>query len=118
MGSLDAGDNSGAKLLHAISVVKGGCRLNRLARSSVGDMVLCTVRKGGSSLQGGVVRCVVIRQRRALRRSDGRYLYFPGNSAVCVSQRGEMQGTLILGPVSQEASDVWPSISAGTTAVL
>ncbi len=39
-------DNSGAKLLNIISVYSDHGVLNRLPSASVGDIVLCSVRKG------------------------------------------------------------------------
>jgi large subunit ribosomal protein L23e len=51
----------GAKNLYVIAVcgIKG--HLNRLPSASLGDMVLCSVKKGKPELRKKVWQCVVIR---------------------------------------------------------
>ena len=48
---MNCADNSGAKNLYIISVcgIKG--RLNRLPAAAIGDMVLCSVKKGKPELR-------------------------------------------------------------------
>ena len=35
---------------------------------------------------------VIIRQRKAIRRKDGVFIYFEDNAGVIVNQKGEMKG--------------------------
>ena len=37
---------------------------------------------------------VVIRQRKALRRKDGVFIYFEDNAGVIVNNKGEMKGNV------------------------
>lgn len=75
---LNCADNSGAKNLYIISVGGWGCRLNRLPRAAVGDMVLCSVKKGKPELKKTVHPAVLIRQRKSFRRRNGTFIYFEG----------------------------------------
>lgn len=75
---INCADNTGAKNLYIISVMKIKGRLNRLPSAGVGDMVLATVKKGKPELRKKVAPAVVIRQRKAWRRRDGTFLYFEG----------------------------------------
>ena len=40
-----------------------------------------------------VMPAVVIRQRKAIRRKNGEFLYFEDNAGVIVNVKGEMKGT-------------------------
>jgi len=39
-----------------------------------------------------VMPAVVIRQRKAIRRKDGVFIYFEDNAGVIVNNKGEMKG--------------------------
>jgi large subunit ribosomal protein L23e len=77
---MNCADNTGAKNLFVISVTATGARLNRFPRGSVGDMFLCSVKKGKPDLRKKVMPAVIIRQRKAYRRREGYFLYFEGKS--------------------------------------
>ena len=124
-------DNSGARNLYVIAVKGIGARLNRLPAAGVGDMVMCTVKKGKPELRKKVMQGVVVRQSKPWRRSDGQYIYFEDNAGVVrvfleflswrcadhaqiVNPKGEMKGSAITGPVGKEAAELWPvSVSSG-----
>jgi ribosomal protein L14 len=36
--------------------------------------------------------CVIVRQRKSIRRKDGMFLYFEDNAGVIVNEKGEMKG--------------------------
>ena len=38
---------------------------------------------------------VVVRQRKAIRRKDGLFIYFEDNAGVIVNNKGEMKGRFI-----------------------
>ena len=52
---MNCADNTGAKNLYVISVMATGARLNRFPRGSVGDMFLCSVKKGKPDLRKKVL---------------------------------------------------------------
>ena len=61
-----------------IAVTGCGARLNRFPSGSVGDMFLCSVRKGKPELRKKVMPAVIVRQRKAIRRPEGYFIYFEG----------------------------------------
>jgi len=113
---INCADNTGAKNLFIISVkgVKG--RLNALPAAGVGNVVMCSVKKGKPELRKKVLMAVVIRQRKPWRRKDGVHLYFEDNAGVIINAKGEMKGSAITGPVGKECADLFPRVAsaAGT----
>jgi large subunit ribosomal protein L14 len=98
---LAVADNSGARELLIIKVLGGA--LHRYA--SVGDIVVCTVKKAlpnGSVKQGDVVKAVIVRTKAGLRRADGSYIRFDQNAAVLINADKTPKGTRIFGPVARE----------------
>ena len=108
----------GAKNLYTIAVTRFSGGLNRLPAASVGDMILCSVKKGKPELKKKVLQAVVIRQRKPWRRMDGSYVYFEDNAGVIVNNKGEMKGSIITGPVAKECGELWPRIASKAPAVL
>lgn len=106
-------DNSGAKIVQLISVLKIGGTARRYPSAGVGDMINVTVRRGTPERRRQIFRAVVVRQRRPFRRADGTWVQFEDNACVLVSnERGELVGTDIKGPISREAAERWPRIAA------
>ena len=98
---LEVADNSGAKELQVIHV--SGSTGTRTA--SLGDMVICSVKKaipGGTVKKKQIVKVVVVRARKEVRRKDGSYIKFGDNAGVIVSKDGEPIGTRIFGPIARE----------------
>ena len=97
-------DNSGAKRVRCIKVLKGSKR--RYAR--VGDVIVCSVKdaepKGGVK-KGEVVKAVIVRSKRYIKRSDGSHLRFYDNSCVIIDDKQNPKGTRIFGPVAREVRD-------------
>jgi large subunit ribosomal protein L23e len=58
---MNCADNTGAKNLYIIAVCTVGARLNRFPAGSVGDMFLCSVKKGKPELRKKVLQAVIIR---------------------------------------------------------
>ena len=77
---MNCADNTGAKAIYMFAVCMTGSRLNRFPAGSVGDMFLCSVRKGKPELRKKVLPAVIIRQRKAIRRREGHFLYFEGKN--------------------------------------
>ncbi|KAI6015235.1 ribosomal protein L14 domain-containing protein [Pisolithus orientalis] len=109
---LNCADNSGAKSLFLIEPYGFGARLNRLPDAGVGDMVVASVKKGKPELRKKTMPIVVVRQRKSWRRRDGVFLYFEDNAGVIVNNKGDMKGSVIVGPVAKECADLWPRIAA------
>lgn len=108
----------GAKNIYIFAVKKVQACLNRLPAASVGDMVLCTVKKGKPELRKKVLYAVIVRQRKAWRRREGHFIYFQDNAGVIVSNKGEMKGSTILGPIAKECADLWPKLAAAAESVV
>lgn len=106
---LDVADNSGALKLLVIHIE--GSTGKKEAR--LGEIVICSVKKaipGGTVKKKQIVKAVVVRTRKALKRADGSYIRFGGesaNAAVIVTtdnKEGEALpvGTRIFGPIARE----------------
>jgi large subunit ribosomal protein L14 len=98
---MDVADNSGAKELYCIKVLGG----TRRKYASVGDVVVVSVKEAipnSKVKKGEVHKAVVVRTRRAVRRTDGSYIRFDDNSAVLINNQMEPIGTRIFGPVARE----------------
>lgn len=114
---LQCADNSGAKMLKVIGVKGIRGRLNRLPSATLGDVIVCSVVKGKPDLRKKIVLAVPIRQKQIIRRSDGLHVYFSDNAAVLITNKGELRGTQINGPVGREACDLWPKLSSQASSV-
>jgi large subunit ribosomal protein L14 len=56
--------------------------------------------------KGDVVRCVIVRTKKAVRRADGSTLRFDDNACVVINPNNmEPRGTRIFGPVARELRD-------------
>lgn len=101
---LDVADNSGAKSARCIKVLGG----TRRRYAALGDVVVVSVQKclAGSAIKAGsVVKGVVVRTRKAARRSDGSYVKFDRNAIVIIDNDGNPRGTRIFGAVARELRD-------------
>jgi len=97
-------DNSGAKEVLVIRCLGG----SRRRYSSIGDIVVCTVKDattGGQVKKGEVVKAVVVRTVRAVRRENGSYIKFDDNAVVIIKEDNTPKGTRIFGPVARELRD-------------
>ena len=101
---LKAADNSGAREILCIRVMKGSN--NQFA--DIGDVIIGSVKSatpGAAVKKGEVIRAVVVRTKKPIRRPDGSYLRFDDNAAVVITQQNEPRGTRIFGPVARELRD-------------
>ncbi len=105
-------DNSGARMVMVISVKGHKTRLRRQPAAKVGDMVVCSVKKGSPKLRRQIVHAVVIRQKKPYKRADGSWVTFEDNAVVITNETGEPRGSEIRGTVSKEAADAWPRIAS------
>jgi large subunit ribosomal protein L14 len=98
---LDVADNTGAKECMCIKVLGG----SRKRYAGLGDIIVASVKKaipGGEVKPGDVVKGVVVRLKRATRRSDGSYVRFDRNAMVLIDNEKEPRGTRIFGAVARE----------------
>lgn len=106
---LDVADNTGAKTVQCIKVLGGSKR----RYASVGDIIVGVVKtatptcelfkkKKKSDKKKRIVRCVIVRTRKAVRRDDGSYVRFDRNAVVIVTKDGDPVGTRIFGAVARE----------------
>eukprot|EP00658_Telonema_sp_P-2_P008231 TRINITY_DN1308_c0_g1_i12.p1 TRINITY_DN1308_c0_g1~~TRINITY_DN1308_c0_g1_i12.p1 ORF type:complete len:147 (+),score=49.90 TRINITY_DN1308_c0_g1_i12:198-638(+) len=85
---VNCADNTGAKNLYIIAVKDYHGRLNRLPSAGLGDLVMCSVKKGKPELRKKVLMGSIIRQRKSWRRKDGTVLFFEDNAGVIVNPKG------------------------------
>ena len=100
---LDVADNSGARRAAAIGVLG---RNQRYAH--VDDIIKAHIKEAapdGTVKKDDVVDAVVVRTRKAIRRSDGSYLRFDSNAIVIIDKEQNPRGTRIFGPVARELRD-------------
>ena len=109
---LDCVDNTGAKVVQLITVLKKGGVARRYPSAGVGDMIRVTVRRGTPETRRQIYPAVVVRQSRPVRRVDGTWVQFEDNACVITNDRGDVQGSDIKGPISREAAERWPRIAA------
>lgn len=101
---LNVADNSGARSIRVIRVLKGSAG----RYGGVGDVIVCNVRSatpGAQVKKGDVVRAVVVRTKKPIRRPDGSYVRFDDNAAVLINAAREPRGTRVFGPVARELRD-------------
>ena len=104
---LDVADNTGAKVVGCIRVLRGSTRRGGFQRrtASLGDIIVCSVKKampGGMVKRGEVVRCVIVRTAHPIRRTDGSYVRFDRSAAVLIDENNNPRGTRIFGAVARE----------------
>jgi len=113
---VDIADNTGAKRALVIRVLRGStgrCRYTRRT-ASIGDIVVCTVKKAlpNSEFMAGnsrkerqsrrLVKAVMVRTKAPVRRRDGSYVRFDSNAAVIIDEEKNPKGTRIFGAVARE----------------
>ena len=101
---LRAADNSGARELLTIRVLKG----SNAKYAHIGDIIVAAVKSatpGAAVKKGDVVKAVVVRTRQAIRRADGSVMRFDENAAVVLTNNLAPRGTRIFGPVARELRD-------------
>jgi large subunit ribosomal protein L14 len=114
---VDVADNTGAKRAMVINVPRGSTARHgkpRLKRAGVGDIVTVAVKRAlpNSDFSGGNdrkerstrrrARAVVVRTKKATRRTDGSYVRFDSNAVVLLDANNEPRGTRIFGAVARE----------------
>ena len=108
---LRAADNSGARSLLCIRVLKGS--MTRVGH--VGDVIVAAVKSatpGAAVKKGDVGKAVVVRTKQPIKRADGSTLRFDENAAVVLNNNLEPRGTRVFGPIARELRDA-TNVSGG-----
>ncbi len=104
MTRLVVADNSGARSIGVIKVVKQG----KFDAAKIGDIVVASVKTAiprANVKAKEVVRAVIVRQTKPNRRADGSTIRFDDNAAVIINPDLTPRGTRIFGPVARELRD-------------
>ncbi len=97
-------DNSGAKVIQCIRVLGGSKR----RYAGIGDIIVGSVKEAvprKTVKKHEIVKAVVVRQKKALRRSDGSYIRFDDNAVVVLGADKEPRGGRIFGPIAREIKE-------------
>ncbi len=108
---LKVADNSGARELMCIRVLKG----SSAKYANIGDEIIASVKDAvpGAPLprdpknpkKYARVRAVIVRTKQGIRRPDGSYIKFDENAAVIIDDAKNPRGTRVFGPVARELRD-------------
>ena len=91
MAKMDCVDNTGAKVVQLITVLKKGGVARRYPSAGVGDMIRVTVRRGTPETRRQIFNAVIVRQKRPFRRVDGTWVQFEDNACVITNERGDVK---------------------------
>ncbi len=89
---LTVADNTGAKEVMCFKVLGG----SRRRYAGLGDIVVCSVKSviaGSDIKKKAVVQGVIVRTKKATRRSDGSYVRFDNNAIVLIDAEKNPRGT-------------------------
>jgi large subunit ribosomal protein L14 len=98
---LKVADNSGAKMIQCIRVLGG----TRKRYAQIGDIIVGAVKVAEPRRpvkKHDVVKAVIVRQKKALRRSDGSYIRFDDNAVIILDADKNPKGGRIFGPIARE----------------
>ena len=97
-------DNSGAKSVRVFRLYGG----SKKKSSSIGDVVLCSVKAAipnAKIKKGDGVKEVIVRTKKGINRPNGSFISFDDNAVVIINEDGSPKGTRIFGPVARELRD-------------
>lgn len=100
---INVADNSGAKTIGVIRVLKG----HKGKYGEVGDIVVGSVKEAEprkAVKKKDIIRALIVRQKKSLRRLDGSYVRFDDNAVVIIEGK-EPKATRIFGPIAREVRE-------------
>lgn len=115
---MECADNTGARIVEVISVLKYRGVKNRQPRGGIGDTLIVSVKKGTPEMRKQMFKAVIIRQKKEFRRPDGLRVSFEDNACVIVDDEGVPKGTEIKGPVAREAAERYSKIASAASIVV
>ena len=98
---LKVADNSGAKEVLCIRVLKG----SKSRYASIGDKIVVSVKSAapnGNVKKKQVSKAVIVRTKKEIKRKDGSYIRFDDNAVVLLNNQDEPRASRIFGPVARE----------------
>lgn len=104
-------DNTGAKELEILGVIGYKGTRRKVPKAGIGDVVVCSVKKGKPEIRKKVVKAVIVRQVKPFRRRNGTLLKFDDNAAVLIDDTGLPKGTEIKGVVAKEVAERYAKIA-------
>lgn len=100
---LEVADNSGAKKVECIRVLKRGSSKGNVV-GNVGDILVITVKEAeprANVKKGNMYKAVIVRVRTTTRRPDGTLVRFDENAVVLINDKSEPLGTRVFGAVDR-----------------
>ncbi len=100
---LTVADNTGAKKIMCIRVLGGNRKY-----AKVGDVIIGVVKEATPNMpvkRSDVIRAVIVRTKKAIKRTDGTVIRFDDNAAVIINTEKNPRGTRIFGPIAREIRD-------------
>ncbi len=98
-------DNSGAKIGRVFKVLGG----SKKRYAVIGEMVVLSVQSAEPRKmvkKKDIVYGVVVRQKKAFRRTDGSYVSFDDNAVVLVDkEKKEPRANRVFGPIPRELTE-------------
>lgn len=102
---LKAADNSGAKYVRCLRILKTKSASGKKNYATVGDIILVSVRLSKSIKKirkGNVFKAIVVRTKKLIRRNENMVL-FDDNAVVLLDSKKMLPiGTRVFGPISRE----------------
>jgi large subunit ribosomal protein L14 len=103
-------DNSGAKEIYIIDILKKGNTKNRKKGAHLGDIIKVSVKSGSAQMKGKMFYATLIRQIKQIRRKDYTRVSYQDNAGVILNQDFVFKFTKIKGVVSKQAAIKIPSL--------
>jgi large subunit ribosomal protein L14 len=111
-------DNSGAKIVQIIGVLKWHGNRMQYPAAGIGDVVIVAVKKGAPQMKKKIERALIIRQKKEMRRANGLRVGFEDNAVVLVDDTNLPKGTEIKGAIAREVAERYPKVAAIAAAVV
>ncbi len=111
-------DNSGAKILEIINILKYKGVHARVPTGGVGSVAVCSVKKGTPAMRKKKVKVLIIRQKAPINRANGTTVMFEDNAAIMIEPKKMLPtATEIKGVIAREIAEVYPKIAAISSGV-
>lgn len=97
---LEVADNTGAKRVRVIRVLKANSNA-----ANLGDVVVGAVKEATPNMlvkKSEVVKAVVVRTKKRNKRRDGSWINFDENACVIIDKDGNPRGSRVFGPIARE----------------
>jgi len=102
---LKISDNSGAKTVKCIKILKGFKR----KFAYLGNTIIVSIQQLRNRFRitskvqkGEIYKAIILRTNNKKQKKDGTYIYFKDNAASLINKQGKPVATRILGPIPKE----------------